>query len=163
MEKQKKKLSKKAVVICSIVLVVLVVGGVIGMLVHKNTRPTDPDKIYTFDEVTMGLSTKVSYVVDSDSVLTQKEIDELYRYSRETYYHYSDINKTKIVSSGSISFEAPEEMNHLLYYDENNNRLFDIIEHRYGIYCIGINGEYIFYQIRSPLKADYKYEENNES
>ena len=98
MEKQMKKLSKKAVMIGSIVLaVVLVVGGVIGLLVHKNTRPTDPDKIYTFDEITMGLSQKVSRVVDIDNEWTEEEIDELYRHCMEIHYHYSDINNTKLL------------------------------------------------------------------
>ena len=128
MEKQMKKLSKKAVMIGSIVLaVVLVVGGVIGLLVHKNTRPTDPDKIYTFDKITMGLSQKVSRVVDIDNELTEEEIDELYRHCMEIHYHYSDINNTKFVSSGMEYFEVPEITGRLLFYDENGKELFKII------------------------------------
>ena len=72
MEKQKKKLNKKTVVICSVVLVVLVVGEV---LIYKlATR----EKLYTFDEITNGLSEQVSYVVDAEGVLAQEEIDEIY-------------------------------------------------------------------------------------
>ena len=80
MEKQKKKLNKKTVVICSVVLVVLVVGGV---LIYKlATR----EKLYTFDEITNGLSEQVSYVVDADGDLTQEEIDEIYERYKTLYF-----------------------------------------------------------------------------
>ena len=155
MEKQKKKISKKAVVICSIALAaVLIAGGVVGVIIHNNKRPVDPDKIYTFDEVTMGLADKVSYVVDSNNVMTQEEIDEIYKHCKEIYYHYSDINKTKRVSSGITMIEVPEQMSCLLFYDENNYKLFEIIHYRYGLYSIGINGEHIIYQIRHSMEEN---------
>ena len=135
MEKQKKKLSKKAVVICSVVLVVLVVGGV---LIYKlATR----EKLYTFDEITNGLSEQVSYVVDADGDLTQEEIDEIYERYKTLYF--VELTEENLIPWNGIG----EITNHLLFYDNNDILLFSISKRRYSCLSVLENGNEFDYQM----------------
>ena len=135
MEKQKKKLSKKAVVICSVVLVVLVVGEV---LIYKlATR----EKLYTFDEITNGLSEQVSYVVDAEGVLAQEEIDEIYdRYQRVNYARINENDIDEWYGIGDVT-------RHLVFYDTSNELLFEIFETRYSFVTMDINGVFNDYNM----------------
>ena len=141
MEKTKKKLSKKAVIIGSVVLaVVLVVGGV---FIYKYTAR---EKLYTFDEITQGLSEQVSYVVDADGELTQEEIDEIYeRYKRVSYLKKDEEEQTETIK-GRI-----DRKRQLKFYDDNNNQLFDISEYTYGIVYLHSEDEYNKYIIRTEV------------
>ena len=122
MEKQKKKISKKAVVICSVVLAVVLIAG--GVLTYKYVTR---ERLYTFDEITQGLSKQVSYVEDNDHKLSQKEIDLLY----ESYKHY----KYKSVDRSNGDF-----LHCLVFYDNQGNALFSIVKFdRYGIIIVNIN------------------------
>ena len=121
METKKKKLSKKAVIIGSVVLaVVLVVGGV---FIYKYTAR---EKLYTFDEITQGLSEQVSYVVDADGELTQEEIDEVYeRYKR---VDYSEQKETEIkIIKGDNPLRS-----HLKFYNDDDEFLFEVFENMYS-------------------------------
>ena len=130
MEKQKKKLSKKAVVICSVVLVVLVVGGV---LIYKlATR----EKLYTFDEITNGLSEQVSYVVDADGDLTQDKIDETYELFKSVYYLEDNLVENIQWIHGRI-----DKLCVLDFYDENNNLLFEISAYSCNRVIVNIQDE----------------------
>ena len=122
MEKTKKKLSKKAVIIGSVVLaVVLVVGGV---FIYKYTAR---EKLYTFDEITQGLSEQVSYVEDYNHNLSQEQIDRLYGSYKN--YKYARVDET----NGDFS-------HCLVFYDNQGNKLFFIDEFdRYGMIIVEIN------------------------
>ena len=135
MEKTKKRLSKKTVIIGSVVLaVVLVVGGV---FIYKYTAR---EKLYTFDEITQGLSEQVSYVVDADGELTQEEIDEIYeRYKRGYFVELTEKNVSPLTGIGEIT-------NHLLFYDNNNTLLFEIYKRRYS--CLS--------EIQNECRTDYQ-------
>ena len=141
MEKTKKRLSKKTVIIGSVVLaVVLVVGGV---FIYKYTAR---EKLYTFDEITQGLSEQVSYVVDADGELTQEEIDEIYeRYKRVSYLKKDEEEQTETIK-GRI-----DRKRQLKFYDDNNNLLFDISEYTYGIVYLHSEDEYNKYIIRTEV------------
>ena len=139
MEKQKKKISKKAVVICSIVLAVLLIVG--GVFTYKYVTR---ERLYTFDEITNGLSEQVSYVVDADGVLTQGEIDEkCERYNRVDFVKVdeNEINAWHGYSMGG------ELMSHLLFYDKSNNVLFEINEFRYAFVLVYVDGVLNDYQM----------------
>ena len=129
MEKTKKRLSKKTVIIGSVVLaVVLVVGGV--FIYKYATR----EKLYTFDEITQGLSEQVSYVVDADGELTQEEIDEVYeRYKRVDFVKVDENDIDEWYGMGG------EIMSHLLFYDTSNNLLFETFESRYARVSVYLN------------------------
>ena len=128
MEKQKKKISKKAVVICSVVLAVVLIAG--GVLTYKYVTR---ERLYTFDEITNGLSEQVSYVVDADGVLTQGEIDEkCERYNRVDFVKVDEDDIDEWYGMGDI-------INHLLFYDKGNNLLFETFETRYGFVSVYVN------------------------
>ncbi len=128
MEKQKKKISKKAVVICSVVLAVVLIAG--GVFTYKYVTR---ERLYTFDEITNGLSEQVSYVVDADGVLTQGEIDEkCERYNRVDFVKVDEDDIDEWYGMGDI-------INHLLFYDKGNNLLFETFETRYGFVSVYVN------------------------
>ena len=136
MEKTKKRLSKKTVIIGSVVLaVVLVVGGV--FIYKYATR----EKLYTFDEITQGLSEQVSYVVDADGELTQEEIDEVYERYKKGYF--VELTEDTVDSWVGIG----EAQHQLLFNDKDNNILFKIIDRRYSCISIAINTEWYDYKI----------------
>ena len=149
METKKKKLSKKAVIIGSVVLaVVLVVGVVVGVIIHKNARPIDPDKVYTFDEVTMGLSKKISYAVERECVSTPDQASELLVKERineykSCYYVYSD----EALRSDNFLFSPGTLISHLVFYDKNDKYIFETFEYSYGYVRVIINGEHSLYQV----------------
>ena len=164
MEKPKKKLSKKSVIICSVILaVVLAVGGAVGVIIHKNSLPINPDKIYTFDEVTMGLSKKVSYAVEKENVSTPDQVSKLLVQEKieeynKCYYVYSDYANTKeVVFNGKKYIEYwPDTgvlMHHLVFYDKNDNYIFETYEHSYGYIHVHIKGKDndITYTIRHSM------------
>ena len=136
MEKQKKKISKKAVVICSIALAAVLIAG--GLFTYKYVTR---ERLYTFDEITQGLSKQVSYVVEEEHVLNQARLDAFYE-----KYGNADF-KERIISEEEIlyAFNAANEIiHHYVFYDVNDKILFDFYERRYTveISCNGIDTEY---------------------
>ena len=89
--------------------------------------------LYTFEEITEGLSENVRYISTVDDEMTQKEIDELYNDYKMIHYIRSDVNKG-------------DKMSELLFYDENNTLLFKIAKYRYSKIVVDINGKKIIYQ-----------------
>ena len=139
MEKPKKKLSKKSVIICSVILaVVLAVGGAVGVIIHKNSLPINPDKIYTFDEVTMGLSKKISYAVDKESVLTQEEINEIWDRYKSVKFVTAEVDEW---------YGLGDVTSHLLFYDKNDKLLFEIYETRYSFITITYKSSFYDFQM----------------
>ncbi len=137
METKKKKLSKKAVIIGSVVLaVVLVVGGV--FIYKYATR----EKLYTFDEITQGLSEQVSYVVDADGEWKQEVIDKTYDKYKDFYYLRNIVDEQRVMNAVSGANYAKYS---LICYDKDNDFLFKITERTYtiDIYVNGSDYEYV--------------------
>ena len=140
METKKKKLSKKTVIIGSIILaVVLAVGSIVGVIIHN--REPQKGKEYTLEEISHGLSKKVSYIVDKDNVLTQEERDEIY--DRYKTRHFLVVCEEEIPWWEGLG----EITSHLLFYDENDKFLFEIYETQYSFITIPYKGTIYNFQM----------------
>ena len=123
MEKTKKRLSKKTVIIGLVVLAVMLVGYGLLYYFANIWEPKEKEK-FTFEQITQGLSEKVDHVEYEESKITEEE-KEIYRTALSKHNYV----KTKGTGSGELELKV-------LFYDESNNLLYYVKMYRYGFIFI---------------------------
>ena len=126
MEKTKKRLSKKTVIIGLVVLAVMLVGYGLLYYFANIWEPKEKEK-FTFEQITQGLSEKVDHVEYEGITRTQEEIENYYD-TLVTHYYV----RTSDTGSGELEFKV-------LFYDENNNLIFFVNVYGYGFIFIQAN------------------------